>query len=1109
MNMINIMWCVKVKCDVGEWIGPPGSISNVSGNSAVWGAPVSPCSPCNFSMHAQNCPAALQMELCGNAVTHSLLAYDPSVPCSEVNLFYKLAVLVILLSYTVAYPIFLVVVADRGSKILEREYPLDKRLMDEFTEKELYYEKARKSANVSAPVYQAYRRSYRKARLTFLLQRVFLVTIGCLTSRGIKDDLSWIGLALVLLVCMAYFLYTVLLHPYARPVENIYGATQQFTIACVASVGVVGQRLGRRAIPFGVAVLLAVIMVVAPLAALTVGLVRTFRQDRERAERLQRRLQEGFAVVRKAPQASSTSNAGGDDALPGLVGESVESWKGGGGKASGGGAARAARRERQDRGSNSSRKLRLSNSRGSGSGTHAAKPPPAREVCEADAGSFAGPRQHCSQKGSCSLQGRSAHGVNLADPTAEEQPMELTPHPGDAGVARAAPSASQQSPAAEVSYGFEFPEDDYFKDARRFIPAVYFAGFDDLLLLLSGDAAKKEAERQRLLHAEETGKWSVEGTLRNFFSFFSTLRGQLVPRNTTPGQKEPLVAGAEELQSTTPRGGTRNRKEEAAAAAAEAAVSGGQEGQKTTGDVKSHPTANAPRKSVFFRCWKRWRKALNIHDSSLQYADVLERRRKLRKSTGLRERPFWLEPSEAQQQTYNVPGSSSPSHCARENRAVASERNAAGEFTAFSRLKQRKNLHHPPIVLDRKRAHSFAGGPPSSSDEVEVLLSSSGRRTPDEHASAEHADPPKRTPPKTLVSLVDRGSEAAPTEFNEPQGQEGSVSMTARFECILNAERQVQRLEHLCQRELQTRYDGDRRPTVYAAVYPKVNLEGVDVTDWDEFMQQLLAEISYSEASSAGDSLSVSRRTGSECASESTSLREGVASGSPTLTPGGKGRKSRKETLGASVGHGAEADLRPLPIPSTAPSRVKLLLRHFVLRRRLSEVFKEQRTRLRALQQAVDFRIADTIKKYMQWFFLALSVCTTVALVLCLCGMLQGRKPDFVDGLWRDNSVERELMGHDSWESFTEHCCCLSRENLTATYPYYLLDVENWLCDDGRVKQRVRRDAYESTVVSGYSLRDLCGMTFYKGCHPFVTPDGRVELLGCSETVTEMEKKRW
>ncbi|RNF03292.1 hypothetical protein TraAM80_05855 [Trypanosoma rangeli] len=1140
MNMINILWCVEVKCGAKEWIGPPGSISSASGNSPIWGTLASPCSPCNFSVHAQNCPAALQTQLCGNAVAHSLLAYDSSVPCSEVNAFYKVTVLVILLSYTVGYPIFLVVVADRGTIILEREYPLDKRLMDEFTEKELYYEKVRKSVNVSAPVYQAYRRSYRKARLTFLLQRVLLVTIGCLTSKGIEEDLAWIGLALVLVVCMLYFLYTTLLHPYARPVENIYGATQQFTIVCVASVGVVGQRLGRHAIPFGVAVLLAVFVCLAPLVALIVGLVRTFQNDRERAKRLRRRLENGFAVESKTTQGRSFTPEFREDGDPlNVTGGNRASLKDGGNRAFGGGAARAESPEGQGERDSPSRTKRLHNSSASGTKAYAAKPLP-REVWEAGMSSLAGPnysyqqqRQSNLQEGSCldfspescdeaprrlhHLQEHSAQGAGLVNPRKEE-PSGLTSQLsgwGDAGIVRAAaPSASQQSPVEDVNYGAQFPGDDYFKDARPFVPAAYFGGFDDALLLITGDAGGKEVKSRKQLRVKGDGWWSGEGTFRNIFTFFNTLRGQLTQWNTT-GQKEPTDDVAEGLKSTILHGGTTKR---------EGGTKGEQELQEVTENAKNHSTTLVPRKSAFFRCWKRWRKALNISGTSLRYAEVLEERRRLQKSAGVQGRPFWLEPSETQQQTYNVPGSSAPSYCARNNRVVAFERNAAGEPTAFARLKAHKNLHHPPIVVEHKQTQAFPG-PPSPTDnkrfrfgdaetnslenEVEIQLSSSRKRSSVDQASTDSAASPKGKLQESLVSLVGHRSEGHLEESYGTQKRKHSSSAYTRFECISNAERQLQKLEQFCERELQATYDGVRRPTVFAPVYPKVHLEGVEVTDWDEFTQQLLAEIYIPRAGSVNRSSSFSRRAELEDASEYPPLKADAATNKSPRTSGGTKRRTQKRIPSVSIDHDTEAVLRPLHIASTTPKRVKLLLRHFILRRRLTEVFKEQRSRLRALQQAVDFRIAGTIKKYMQWFFLALSVCTTVALVFCLCGMLQGKKSDFVDGVWRSNSVEHELMGYDSWETFTQHCCCLSKVNLTATFPYYLLDVENWLCDDGRVKQRVRRDAYESTVVSGYSVRELCGMTFHEGCYPFVTPDNRVKLLGCSSAVTEMEKKRW
>ncbi|PWU95629.1 hypothetical protein C4B63_21g64 [Trypanosoma cruzi] len=154
---------------------------------------------------------------------------------------------------------------------------------------------------------------------------------------------------LILLVSMLYFLYTTLLHPYARPVENLYGAAQQFVIVCVASIGLVGNRIGRDNIPFAVSVFFAVIVFVAPLAALIIGLVRTFRKDRERAERLQRRLQNGFAVENKSSRGATT-NQNVRNANPSLnvVGDSVAHWMDGDIKVFNGSNTATEKRERQD-----------------------------------------------------------------------------------------------------------------------------------------------------------------------------------------------------------------------------------------------------------------------------------------------------------------------------------------------------------------------------------------------------------------------------------------------------------------------------------------------------------------------------------------------------------------------------------------------------------------------------------------------------------------------------------------------------------------------------------------------------------------------------------------
>ncbi|EKF26487.1 hypothetical protein MOQ_009811 [Trypanosoma cruzi marinkellei] len=612
-----------------------------------------------------------------------------------------------------------------------------------------------------------------------------------------------------------------------------------------------------------------------------------------------------------------------------------------------------------------------------------------------------------------------------------------------------------------------------------------------------------------------------EGTIRNLFTLFSTFRGQLSRASNSFLQKErlktetkePLKTETEELAATTLRGSTKRDKDSTIVEEQQ------QQRFSTNSDLKNSTYGKTSRNGAFFRWWKRWQKVLNISDFSLKYKDVLEKRRSLQKFTGICDRPFWLLPSETQQQTYNIPGSCAPWYCAKNNRVLASDRNATGKLTTFARLKERKNVKYPPLVVKKEESASLASIPSimeamsfrfgnadndtsSSTDKEDIHLSFTKKTVAQQSPSDNMPTktPFKRVPRNALVSVEDHPKKGTPREEKEVREQSNSPSQC--FECISSAKKQIERLQRLCKRDLRNPHGGQRRATVFAPVFPKVHLEGVEVSDWDEFMQQLLAEVSCPGANSTGNLHKFSFPAKSESQSNSMQVKSDRAADTVA-------HEGEEETPELTSFKEIEEDVHSVSMDSTLSINVQLLLRHFVLRRRLCDVFKKQKNRLRALQQAVDFRIAVTIKKYMQWFFLALSVCTTVALVLCLSGMLYGKKEDFVDGVWRDNSVERELMGYGSWENFTAHCCCLSIVNLTATYPYYLLDVENWLCEDGRVKQRVRRDAYESTVVSGYKVRGLCGMTFRKGCHPTVTPENRVELLGCSDELSEMEKKRW
>lgn len=180
-----------------------------------------------------------------------------------------------------------------------------------------------------------------------------------------------------------------------------------------------------------------------------------------------------------------------------------------------------------------------------------------------------------------------------------------------------------------------------------------------------------------------------------------------------------------------------------------------------------------------------------------------------------------------------------------------------------------------------------------------------------------------------------------------------------------------------------------------------------------------------------------------------------------------------------------------------------------LLRERLEESHWEHYEQLTAVQRAIDYEINEAVRRVLSFLFTVLGIFATIALTFALCGMLH--KLD-----WTFNGVQRSndalwyaLAGYDSWDNFTQNCCCTAATDAAARYPYYAVDMENWVCANGVTKERVRRDGRDNAITDGYAVRELCGMEFKNNC-TVIVGQGTVRLEGCdAAAVSEDAMQRW
>lgn len=174
--------------------------------------------------------------------------------------------------------------------------------------------------------------------------------------------------------------------------------------------------------------------------------------------------------------------------------------------------------------------------------------------------------------------------------------------------------------------------------------------------------------------------------------------------------------------------------------------------------------------------------------------------------------------------------------------------------------------------------------------------------------------------------------------------------------------------------------------------------------------------------------------------------------------------------------------------------------RHILLRLKLQAIYDKQLKKLQLTQQAVDFRINKDTIFVLNNFFVFLGLFALVALALSCIGAISTANERFFTGVLfnEDMSASSQFVGYGTWANFTSHCCCVGSADQTPEWPFYVVDVEEWFCDNGNIKERIRRSFIDGVLRSGLGVRGLCATAFSDGCSASVDSSGAVNITGCS-----------
>lgn len=162
----------------------------------------------------------------------------------------------------------------------------------------------------------------------------------------------------------------------------------------------------------------------------------------------------------------------------------------------------------------------------------------------------------------------------------------------------------------------------------------------------------------------------------------------------------------------------------------------------------------------------------------------------------------------------------------------------------------------------------------------------------------------------------------------------------------------------------------------------------------------------------------------------------------------------------------------------------------------------EAEERLLICQSNVDYEINQVVKDRLNCALMIQGLFGLFALALCAVALLSSPASAVsVSDFDSTRSNTTEFVGYANFDVFTSKCCCTATVDTNHT-PH--VAVEKWICENGRIKERVRATKPFSTnasIVDGFQIRSLCNVTFADGC-VLATTEAKesIQFVVCNET---------
>ncbi|CCW71370.1 unnamed protein product [Phytomonas sp. Hart1] len=314
-NLVSMLSCHDVVCGTGMRLANGRTHFPYYFNSTVFSPSVATarvnlnkdpvhnlstgCIVCNADEFKQNCSPLWIAQICNASMQESRITKDARVSCNSKRGLSLSSEVCISILYLLFLPIFQYIISRYAIRLVTQDFPIEQRLVDILSDKELVMEKLHTCDNEAMFLYRAYKPEFCYFKISLLFQRVLLAVISTVISYDPKSSHQRIGILLFFTISLTMAGVLITLRPFSFPTEAIYFPTIQIMVTVASGVLLIVHTHGK--MTTWVSSLLIVMLVGVPTVAFVIGAILDLRGERGRHDRLLERLKRRFIIAQRFP----------------------------------------------------------------------------------------------------------------------------------------------------------------------------------------------------------------------------------------------------------------------------------------------------------------------------------------------------------------------------------------------------------------------------------------------------------------------------------------------------------------------------------------------------------------------------------------------------------------------------------------------------------------------------------------------------------------------------------------------------------------------------------------------------------------------------------------